>query len=243
MIALVPTVLLGACALPVPAAHVSNRTCTASVASLLCTLSSYMRLAAYPATVSFGGYGRAGSSVVLLSNFPRDNSSYTATVSADDGTWAMTIVGGRSGTTSSLNFRGEGGEIVLANISFGNQRDPSSPVERRGLQSHSQACPSCSIACDNALSSACHLMFGGGPACLTCTGTHQADLRRAGCSNANLQQYCAVPPPPPPAPKNDCWHTNTCACSECDCSGKTRGGCSNAGTAYCACFGYCSKCH
>lgn len=103
------------------------------------------------------------------------------------------------------------------------------------------ACNSCSASCLDGLRAACHLLFGNGKSCLTCTGTHQSKLRAAGCSHLNLEDYCAAPPPPPPPPSNTCWHTNTCSCSQCTC-GKA-GQCQNAGTAYCDCFGYCSKCH
>ena len=221
---------------------------SSNVFSLFSNLTSNMKLPAHPASVSFGGYyGLVGSSpVVMLSDFPRRNSSHISTARSPDGDeWVVTTVAGRAGTFSDLVFRSEDSlvEIILTNVSFVEPGIVANrpPVTRRVLQS--QACPSCSPSCINALRSACHLMFGRGAPCLTCTGTHQSPLRRAGCSNENLQQYCAVPPPPPPAPKNSCWHTDTCACSECNCAGKTRGGCSNAGTAYCDCFGYCSKCH
>ena len=240
MIILIPTVLLGVCA---PAAEVFERSNHTLGFSLLSNLTSNMELPAHPTIVSFGGFGPVGSAVVL-SNFPRENSSHTATVSADDGSWVMTMVSAARGTSSNLTFRSAEDpsvEIVLTNISFVDQDLDGLPSVARRLQS--QACPSCSMACDNALSRSCHLMFGEGASCLTCTGLHQATLRQAGCSNANLQQYCAAPPPPPPAPKNNCWATSSCACSLCNCAGKTSGGCSNAGIGYCDCFGYCSKCH
>jgi hypothetical protein len=187
-----------ACACPPTPPHPPS--CPSCTFNLTANLTSNMRLPTRPSAVTFTGFGAVNSSLMLLGSFPPGESGLEATV-GEDGRWRMKIAMDPCGP-GNITFQSvldSLQKITLTNVSFGDggsparrgspQRpaaassaSPAQSVERRALQS--QACPSCSAACDDALSSACHLMFGSGkatnPARFFCRSSvsppHAADL-------------------------------------------------------------------